>query len=99
MPTEMELLVQAREIVAELCAHGADLDVNVHLLLMEAFNELNDVDSRPTCLLPPVDRRLDEKLGSLGDALAALVTVTSDASSLPHYLRAHDLVIAARDAS
>lgn len=100
MPTEPELLAQTREALADLCAHGTDLDQNVHLLLMEAFNELDEVDAPEVRPHPsPATFVSSTPVADLCDALATLVQVTSDDAAGPHLLRALILISTSREAT
>ena len=88
---------QVRATLATLCERATGYDVVTHVLLMEAFNELEEIRDgdghlpRTTLCVPP-DQVLDELL----DTLKELIDITSEEWLCLRYSRVRALIQAAR---
>jgi hypothetical protein len=88
---------QVRATLATLCERATGYDVVTHVLLMEAFNEFEDIRDpnrfvSESVLGVPPDQVLDELLS----ALTELIDITSDEWLCLRYSRVRALVQAAR---
>ena len=88
---------QVRATLATLCERATGYDVVTHVLLMEAFNEFEDISDwdrnlpKATLCVPP-DQVLDELL----DTLTELIDITSEEWLCLRYSRVRALIQAAR---
>jgi hypothetical protein len=98
--SEALLLTEVYEGLATLCERATGYSITTHLLLMEAFNELDELHTPPQQLPMVVpDKSPDMLLAQVSDGLGRLIDLASDTDAGMRYIRVRALVQAARAAA
>ena len=97
--SEALLLTKVYEGLATLCERATGNSITTHLLLMEAFNELDELHTPPQLPMVVPDKSPDMLLAQVSDGLGRLIDLASDTDAAMRYIRVRALVQAARAAA